>query len=437
MKLKKKILYILAPAILCWCLFYLQGCKEPIIEDNNLLTSDDNLNLDRDTLQIKAFSEFVKPLTSSSASVGLLGNLTDPNFGKTFAGFYGQCQLTSNNINFGEGATLDSAFLMLPYNGVYGKFDQPVDINVFELSQSISSATSYTTADAFSVNTPAIGSLTGYTLGTKLTDSVKTAFKTLAPHMRIPLNTAFANKILLADTNTLRDNTAFLNLFKGFYVTTSSATPGNGLLYMGLQTALSGVMLYYHNNANDSLFYLLPISGARINHFDNIYTGTPVSASISSPNPNGEEKIYLQAGAGVRSKILINNLDSLPKNIAINKAELILTQAQGASDTAFNSPLVLNLYRIDDAGQSKILEDASLSGFGGVRIAETANGLTVNRYRFNITRFFQKLLSGVVSNKGFYLETIAAASNSERLTIANSPTDNNYQIKLVITYTKL
>jgi hypothetical protein len=437
LKLKKKIIYILAPAVLCWCFFYLQGCKEPIIEDNNLLTSDDNLNLDRDTLHIKAYSEFVQPLTASSASVGLLGNLTDPNFGKTYAGFYGQCQLTSNNIYFGDSVVLDSAFLMLPYNGVYGKFDQPVDINVFELSQSISSSTTYTTTDAFSVNVPAIGSLTGYTLGTKLTDSVKTSFGTLAPHMRIQLTNAFANKILLADTNTLRDNTAFLNLFKGFYVSTSSATQGNGLLYMGLQTAISGVMLYYHNAANDSLFYLLPISGARVNHFDNVYTGTPVSASIAAPNPNGEEKVYLQAGAGVKGRILIKDLDSLPKNIAINKAELILSQAGGANDTAFNSPLVLNLYRIDDAGQSKILEDASLTGFGGVRIAESANGITVNRYRFNITRYFQKLLSGVVSNKGFYLETIAPASNSERLTIANSSTDNNYQIKLVITYTKL
>ena len=67
------------------------------------------------------------------------------NFGNTVAGFYAQCQLTSNNIYFGDSATLalDSAFLILKYNGVYGKFDQPVDINLYELSQSMSGSTIY------------------------------------------------------------------------------------------------------------------------------------------------------------------------------------------------------------------------------------------------------------------------------------------------------
>ena len=143
--MKNKLTYLIAPAVLCWCFFYLQGCKEPLIEDNNLLTSDDNLNLAKDTLQVKVFSEYEKPLNSNGVSVGLLGNLSDPNFGNTVAGFYAQCQLTSNNIYFGDSATLalDSAFLILKYNGVYGKFDQPVDINLYELSQSMSGSTIY------------------------------------------------------------------------------------------------------------------------------------------------------------------------------------------------------------------------------------------------------------------------------------------------------
>lgn len=437
MTLKKNIIYILAPAVLCWCLFYLQGCKEPLIEDSNLLTSDDNLNLAKDTVYVKAFSEFVPPLVSNGVSVGLVGNLTDPNFGKTFASFYAQTQLTSNNIYFGDvnDLALDSAFLILQYAGVYGKLDQPMDINVFELTQDMSSTVTYKTTDAFSVNGTPIGSLSGYTVGTKITDTVYTRFGALSPHLRIPLSADFANKILKADTTTLRDNTQFLNLIKGMYVTSASSTPGNGLLYLALSSTVSAIALYYHHpSLTDSFYYTIPVSGVKVNHFDNIYTGTPVSTSVTSPNTNGEQKIFVQAGAGVKGKVIFKDIDSLPKNIAINKAELVLSQVNG--DTAFNSPLVLNLYRVDDAGQSQRLEDDGTTGYGGVRTAETVNGTSINRYRFNIKRYFQKLLAGVYSNKGLYLEAISPNSNSERVAIANSSTDPNYQITLVITYTK-
>ena len=436
--MKNKLTFLIAPVVLCWCLFYLQGCKEPLIEDDNLLTTDDDLNLAKDTLTVKVFSEFEQPLNSNAAAVGLLGSVNDPNFGKTFAGCYAQCQLTSNNIYFGAAPVLDSAFLMMKYNGVYGKFDQPVDINLFELSQSINDSTTYKTNQSFSVNSSPIGTLTGYTLGTKLTDSVVTALGTLAPHLRIPLTNAFASKILEADTDVLRDNSQFLNLFKGFYLTTGSSNTGNGLLYLSLQSSVSAVILYYHTAVDTPLSYRIPVSGARANHFDNIYTGAPVNTSVTSPNVNGEEKMYLQAGAGVKGKILIKDLDSLPKNIAINKAELVLSQVADvfATDT-FSGPLLLNLYRINDAGTGSALEDANLAGFGGVKTAENINGVTINRYRFNIKRYFQKLIQGVYSNKGFYLETIAPNSNSERVVIGNSSTDKNYQITLVITYTKL
>ncbi|HRG91144.1 MAG TPA: hypothetical protein PLW44_19105, partial [Chitinophagales bacterium] len=61
----------------------------------------------------------------------------------------------------------------------------------------------------------------------------------------------------------------------------------------------------------------------------------------------------------------------------------------------------------------------------------------INRYRFNVKRYMQKLLQGVYPNKGFYVEPIAPNTNSERVVLSNSSTDSNYQIKLVVTYTKM
>jgi hypothetical protein len=178
----------------------------------------------------------------------------------------------------------------------------------------------------------------------------------------------------------------------------------------------------------------LPASGARVNHFDNLYEGSSVYTSVNSPNANGEEKMYLQAGAGAKGKIFITDLDSLPKNIAINKAELVLSQSAG--DTQYVAPLVLDLYRIDDAGQTPTIDDGFVA-FRGIRNAESGSGASINRYRFNLTRYFQKLVQGIYNNNGFYLKTYIANSNTERVVLANSSTDKNYQVTLLITYTKL
>ncbi|MES2619890.1 MAG: DUF4270 family protein [Bacteroidota bacterium] len=432
---KNKLTFILAPTVIfCWCFFLLQSCKkDPVIEDTELLTSDDNLNLGKDTLHTKVFSEFELPLASNGISNGVLGTLTDPNFGTTYAGFYAQCQLTSNNIYFGEAPILDSAVLTLKYNGLYGKSDQPVNITVFELAESLTASTTYYTNTAFQVSVPALGQVPSFVPNT--TDSIVAVNGTFPAHIRVKLSDSFGSKILTADTSTLRDNASFLNLFKGLYVTTSSSASGNGLTYINLSSSISGITLFYRNNTADSLFYTLPVSGVTVNHIDNIYAGTPVNTSVSSPNANGEEKLYLQAGAGAKGKIFITDLDSLPKNIAINKAELVLSQS--ASDTSYAAPLVLELFRINDVGTAEALEDDAYSGFGGVRVAETVNGVTINRYRFNLRRYFQKLLQGVYHNNGFYLQTYIPNANSERVVIANSAIDENYKLTLVVTYTKL
>lgn len=424
---------MIAPAVFCWCFFSLQGCKEPIIEDTNLLTGDDDLSLSKDTLNVKVFSEYEQAVASNNVTVGVIGSVSDPNFGNTYGSFYAQCQLTSNNISFGDAPVLDSVVLSLKYAGTYGKFDLPLTVSVYELSQSMNDSTAYKTNDAFSVNIPPIGQVNGFSPNT--TDSVVALNGVFPPNLRVPLSASFGDKILLADTNVLRDNASFINLFKGFYVTTAASLSGHGLVYIDLRSAVTGITLYYHNATDDSLYYTLPISGVTVNHFENVYTGTPVSTSVNTPNINGEEKMFLQAGSGVKGKILITDLDSLPKNIAINKAEIILSQT--SNDTTYTAPLVLDLFRIDDAGKPQLLEDDGADGFGGVRVTESVNGSSIVRYRFNVKKYFQKLIQGVYTNKGFYLQTLSPNSNSERVVIANSTSDKNYQITIQVTYTKL
>lgn len=428
--MKNKLSLILAPAIFCWCLFYLQACKEPAINDQ---LGGEGLDIARDTLVLKVSSEFEQPVLSNNVSVGVLGNIADPNFGKTYAGVYAQCRLTSNNISFGDNPVLDSAVLTLKYNGQYGKFNQPVTLSVFELTQDLRDSISYYTNSTFRVNGSPMGQLSSFT--PNLTDSIYVYGQAFAPHLRVPLSRAFGEKILLADSATLVNNTAFLNEVKGFYITASSATDGNGMLYLDLRSAISKVTVYYHNATADSLFYNLPLTGVTVNHIDNIYTGTPVQTAVSAHQPAGDEKIYIQAGAGVNGKIQLTNLDSLPKNKAINKAELVLSVS--VPDTLYPAPLLLDLFRIDDAGEGQRLEDEGLTAFGGTIQQETVNGVKVYRYRFDIKYYFQKLVKGIYRNNGLYVQSTFPNNSSERVVIDNSSTDKNYKVSLVVTYTKL
>lgn len=424
----------IAPAVFCWCLFSLSACKDPAIEDDSLLTDDDNLNLGKDTLYAKVYNLYQEPLGSNGVSTGVLANLSDPNFGKTQAGVYAQIRLANNNTTFGANAQLDSVVLTMAYSDKYGKFDIPVNVAVYELDQSLLDSTAYYTNTAFAVKPAAIGQRTGFTPNT--TDSVTLSTgRKMPPHFRVTLNNSFGNRIM-ADTNNLVNNVSFLNYIKGLYITTTNSPTGNGLVYFALaNSTLSGVTVYYHNNANDSLSLFIPVSGVKVNHFDQNYTGTPVATSVSNPNPAGEPKAYIQGGAGVRTKILISDFDSLPKNIAINKAELVLTQT--ADDTTYRAPLLLDLFRVDDVGNAQVLEDEDQNYYGGTRVTETVNGVAYVRYRFNIKKYFQKLVSGTYNNNGFYLQVLAGNSHTERVVIANSASDNNYKVSFIVTYTKL
>ncbi|MCS6934931.1 MAG: DUF4270 domain-containing protein [Chitinophagales bacterium] len=409
------------------------ACKDPLIEDTGLLGEGDELLLDKDTLTARAYSYFMPAVKANGVAVGALGSIEDPSFGKVFASFYAQCRISAGRIQFGSGATLDSVVLRLRYNGLYGNNSTPIDIYVYELDESMQEGTTYLSNQSFSVKLPPIGSVQGFVPNT--TDSAYVYGVKIAPHLRIPLSSGLGNKILHADTSQLKDNNSFLQIFKGFYITTSSQTTGNGIMYLDLISSISGITLYYHNSEADSLLFYLPVSGVTVNHFDNVYTGYPVNTSVINPQPNGEQKLYLQGGAGVYGKVFFPGIDSLPRNILINKAELILTQS--VSDTVYPTPQQLSLLRIDDAGNEQILEDDGSSSFGGKREVVTVNGVALARYRFNLRRYFQRLVQGVHKNNGFIVKTLTPHTNTERVAIANNPALSNQQINLYITYTKM
>jgi hypothetical protein len=432
-------------------LVFLPGCKDPLVQNANIHTKSDTLNLAKDTVAVVVSTRVPAPPVANGLSNAVLGSLSDRNFGITYGSFYAQCQLSSSSVFFGYSPVLDSAVLTIAYNGQYGLCNKPINIAVYELSDSLSSAVNYYTNSSARVKTPPIGQLNNFVPDFYDSVYITSLGVYQPPSLNVHLSNAFGNRLLLADSAILQNGSNFLNYFRGIYVTTTSSSTGNGMMYLNLASALSGVNLYYHYKLTDTSStytvgnFTAPFLGVAVNHFDNTYYGTPVAQALNTSSNTVQQKIYLEGGGGTVGKIVINlnsldsmvglrHSDSLPLKIGINKAELVFTQSP--SDTQYAAPLSLNLLRIDDAGVGQPLEDASTTMYGGNLETDYVNGIAYNRYRFQINRYFQHLIQGVFNNNGLFIETNSPATNVERVVLANSPTNNYYKISLVVTYTK-
>ena len=442
--MKNKLIYYITPAIFCcWCLFCIQGCKDPIVQSKNLLTKSDTLNLAKDTLPISITTVVQTRVNSTNIIDGMLGSMNDRNFGITYGSFYTQYALTVAAPVFGTNPIVDSVVLSLAFDLPYGSCTKPINISVFALQNVLSDSTTYYTTSTIPVQTPPIGYLRNYIPDFVDSVAVYQAGGYEAPQLRIPLNKSFGYSILNADSAvlSLSTSTSFTNVFKGLYVTASGPV-GNGMMLCNLSSGISGITIYYRtSDTGDSIEnpFFFPILGTNFNHFDNNYFGAPVYSAIhntGTPNP----KIFLQGGSGTQAKILVS-LDSLTKykntgGIGVNKAELIVAESQ--PDSQYTVPNSLVLYRIDDAGIGQPLDDSYTTTYGGYLQADTVGGILVHRYHFNISLYMQKLVQGIYNNNGLYLGIASPSSNPSRVVLTNPPvTDKIYRTYLTVTFTKL
>ena len=423
-------------AVLLLC--HLNSCKDPVITDKGITSNpEDNINLshlDTDAVFISTVAEV--PLQGSGVTTGVLGSMDDPYFGKTFAGFYAQCLLSSNGAQFDSGPVIDSVVLYMPYindTSKYGACKSPIDIVVYEVSQDIISSNTYYSNDAFSVYGTPIGRLNNYV--PDLIDSSIIRGYVVSPRICIKLSNTFAQKLLNTDSNSLSSSTNFINYMKGIYVTTNTGKVGDGISYINLQN--TRISMFYHNRVADTLQFDFPITSysATVNHFDHQYAGRPAQTAISSPAAGGDKVGYIQAGVGTKLKVKIPALSTLPKDIGITKAELILP-VQTTDTALFPLPPTVTFYRLDDTLATQTLNVYNSSGVGKLATRVDNAGQSYYCYVFNLTEFIQRILNGYYNNNGFYVE-YSYTVRADRAIILNDPARYSTQSKLKITYTKL
>ena len=451
--------------ILLISLFILSSCQSSDEIGLDVTPSDQINGTLLDTITVKTRTVSEDPFITSGLLQHPLGVLSDPELGETQSDLAIALTMPSIDLKLQDLPVLDSAILILKYGKeFYGTQNAPYTINVHQLNEKFRASDSYLNTKTWQYNSEIIGGVSINKF--RIADSLYTVKRRkgrsdtvlkVAPQLRIPLNPSFViSSLLNTDTANFRDNAKFNNYFKGLYLTLERTPDLNGMVLFNLQTdSISGLTLYYktvNGNVIDTIDAHFSIASdstaASIKH---TYS-TKVQSQLNNPSQKFDN-VYVQPLSGLRAKVdfpYINKLKTLG-NIIVNKAELVVTLADG-SDAVFSASPRLIFYRTDIADQRQFLPDnsgidpRSLSdaNFGGFYDS------TKKRYVFTITSYIQDILSGKLQQYNTYLAPIftdadraslhlpaSTGSTAARSILNSGSSASPYKMKLNIIYTKL
>lgn len=420
-------LYLIAGALL------FISCNDPDLIGLDVQPPGDKINLVySDTATVSAFTVREDSLRSDEVSQYLLGSYVDSVFGRTDAGIFAQVLLPSSNVNLGTSLTLDSVVLTLAYSGYYGDISLAQVIHVYQLDESMSLNDSYYSNKIFDYNQTELGSAT---ITPAPNDSVLVDGGNTAPHMRIRLSSQFGDSLLQMSVNSqLTTNENFLTLLKGLYIKADPVISGGGMLYINLLASMSKLTLYYQSDTVAKVFsFVFANESARMTHFSHEYFTpiTPVGEQLNDPN-HDTSIVYVQSMAGVKTKIRFPNLKNFVAGgmIAVNKAELEITVTDN-SDNRLAVPDKLLILGVDANGNPVFLLDQ----FEGSAYYGGTYSTSERKYKFNIARHIQNVLTGQSEDYGLYLAVSGGVVQANRVIIGGA-THPNYRMKLNLYYTK-
>ncbi len=437
---KRKALLLSAIFFLGVCL---PRCEKPEEQNTGLGIQPGNDRLGGakvDSITLHTHTEKESAIQSTHLSRYLLGSYHDPELGRTEAGFYTQLRLPNDNIDLGAPSDLelDSVILSLALDGQYinsNTSSYAQNFEIYELSGSMDSSESYHSNDSVAYNT---GDLIGSaTLTPDFSSSRTIGGDTLPPHLRVPLNTSFGNKLLNASgSSDLSDNSTFLSFIKGLRVKVNNnfAAGSGSILYLDLVDEASNVTVYYtHNGSQDTTTGKLELEINQDCALFNTYHhqhSTQVKNQLNDTTL-GQKETYVQAAAGLRTTLQMPHLKKVNDsgNVAINKAELVVP-VQNGSDDAYNPPDRLFVLKVDASGKEQFLSDIQLGD-------EHIDGFLSNgEYRFNVTRHVQAILNDKEPNRPLRIVSSNEGITTNRVILNGPDASSGQPTQLELTFTK-
>lgn len=387
-----------------------------------------------DTLTINAQVEKEDSIRTDELSTSMLGSYHDPVFGITTASICTQVSLSTSAAVFPSVFEIDSVVLSLVYadKSFYGRL-VPQYFNVHELDQDLYLDTLYYSDQIPRVTGFSLVEMGSESLEIYPREEVPVRGDTLVPQLRIPLELSLGQRLMVPSVSgALDNNDNFQAYFKGVYIQTQPLDAA--ILNFDLVDPDSKLTIYYRDLDGDepdttSYDFVITSDCARYTVFDHQYGASQLNGLTSSNSLSGDINTYIQGGAGTKTRLEFPGLMNFNdiENRTVNKAELIIPYESGGR--FYPQDKMFLLYKNQD-GDLAILPDQVSNSIGG-----TVN-TSDREYRFNITRYVQRILNGDLTPESLYLLSSSAGISVARVQ-AHGPhfnlDDKTDNMRLVIT----
>lgn len=425
----------------------LGACRKPE-EDLGLdLLPAEPIGSGVETLPVRAYTRPDTAIRTSGLTRQLVGSYLDPQFGLVQVGAVFQVRLSVNNIGAGTGSTglvADSLVLALPFDlsvAPYGGTDPQV-FEVYEITQPLSVDSLY-----FSDRIPAydagqdLSAVRGGLIRPRPTERPIILGDTLVPQLRIRLDQATADRFLGAfGQPPFVDNIAFQEFFKGVYVKVNNGMQlpfEQGILPLNLLSTAAKMTLYYRDLTVDpaqTLTLDFPVGQNNVRYSvverDRSQALDPGLTEALTDTSVQRTTTYVQALGGLRTGLRIPGLR--PADFAgrvLAKAELVVP-ISGTSNPDLFPPNQLFVFRRTISGGDAFLPD-QLAGTG---VIDGIYNSAEKSYRFNITRYAQRRLTGDIVDDVLELVPGSNGISPARVILAG-PVHPDGGIRLELTFT--
>ena len=400
---------------------FLASCDTPKEIGDDLFSVEVGLNY-TDSISIKSSTVLIDSIYTGSPSVFLAGNFNHPVLGVSESAFF--TQISNIDTLFAKSTSVyDSLSMRLVYTGFQGDTTKSQTLSVYRLLDSLSQKTDYFANSSIRSESSTLGrhTFSPRPIRSKAINGDSIKFDTL----RFRMSDTFGRELLskYADANVAAGVKGFRDYFPGMLFKTTSNSAGAMLSF---NPGYSRMTLHYHNPGDTTKYhidYYFSLSNsyspellARFNQIKSTKLGPLASLQnpgniVSSTLTSG--LTYIQAGTGLATKVEFPSLLNLKgnRNVAVNKAELVLTAAD-------------NIDLQNTIGQLSIVEtnatNRTLRNSYGLKYLLSEGGSEINTavldqisktYTFNVTTAVQSILVGKQSNTG-WLVTPALTSNS-------------------------
>lgn len=395
------------------------SCEEdPSPLGSEILPDSDKIKIYFDTsLTFKGEVMETEPFITFDLDKYSMGALDNEYFGKFKGEFLGQFIPLVNDSSVLD-YTIDSAFLFIQIDSIYGNLSNAITFDIYELSSEIDQFESYMSNTDIS---------NFYNTSTKISGSTIFSGDSL---LKIPLTYSFINKLISVEDSIYRTTEYFKSKFKGIAIIPDLLESPGFVLYTNISSSNSNIVLYY----NDTLTFKYTFSNTnKFAKYSNDYSGSIVNDYLTNPENENDNLLFLQGISGVSSQITFTNIDSWlldDSSYSILNAEIIVPVFKDDNFELFYPPKRLFLEYADTDTTVNVIQDYEFFNdyrnlFDGYYDSENYY------YHFNISKYFKSVLEGEVKNYGLNFHIVSKSFFPHRVILQSAD-----KIKLSVTYTK-